>query len=75
VEDLMLKQEIVDAVAAKKFKIFAVKTIDEGIELLTGMKAGKKTKAGFQKNTINYLVTQKLSDYADKMKEYSKPKK
>jgi len=75
VEDLMLKQEVVDAVAAKKFSIFAVKTIDEGIELLTGMKAGKKTRTGFQKNTINHLVTQKLSDYAEKMKEYGKPKK
>jgi lon-related putative ATP-dependent protease len=75
VEDLMLKQEIVDAVTAKKFRIFAVKTIDEGIELLTGVKAGKKTKSGFEKNSINYRVTQKLVEYAEKMKEYAKPKR
>lgn len=75
VEDLMLKQEIVDAVTAKKFRIFAVKTIDEGIELLTGVKAGKKTKSGFEKNSINYLVMHKLVEYAEKMKEYAKPKK
>ena len=75
VEDLMLKQEVVDAVAAKKFRIYAVKTIDEGIELLTGIKAGKKTKSGFEKSSINYRVMQKLVEYAEKMKEYAKPKK
>jgi predicted ATP-dependent protease len=75
VEDLMLKQEVVDAVTAKKFQIFAVKTIDEGIELLTGVKAGRKTKSGFEKNSINQRVMQKLVEYAEKMKEYAKPKK
>ncbi len=75
VEDLMLKQEIVDAVTKKKFRIFAVKTIDEGIELLSGMKAGKKTKSGFEKDSINYRVAEKLADYAKKMKGFSKPEK
>jgi len=75
VEDLMLKQEVVDAVAAKKFSIIAVKTIDEGIELLTGVKAGKKTKSGFEKDSINQRVVQRLTEYAEKMKEYGKPKK
>jgi ATP-dependent Lon protease len=75
VEDLMLKQEVVDAVTANKFRIFAVKTIDEGIELLTGVKAGRKTKSGFEKNSINQRVMQKLTEYAEKMKEYAKPKK
>lgn len=75
IEDLMLKQEIVDAVAANKFRLFAVKTIDEGIELLTGIKAGRRTKTGFQKNSINQRVAQRLADYAEKMKGYSKPNK
>jgi ATP-dependent Lon protease len=75
IEDLMLKQEVVDAVAANKFRIFAVKTIDEGIELLTGVKAGRKTKSGFEKNSINQRVMQKLIEYAEKMKEFAKPKK
>ncbi len=68
VNDLMLKQEIVDAVKKKKFHIYAIKNIDEGIEILTGLKAGKKTKTGFEKNTINYLVEKRLKEYADKMK-------
>jgi ATP-dependent Lon protease len=75
VEDLMLKQEIVDAVTKKKFRIFAVKTIDEGIELLTGIKAGRKTKSGFEKDSINYRVAEKLAEYAKKMKGFSKPEK
>ncbi|MEO0123136.1 MAG: ATP-binding protein [candidate division WOR-3 bacterium] len=68
VNDLMLKQEIVDAVKRKKFHIYAIKNIDEGIEILTGLKAGKKTKTGFEKNTINYLVEKRLKEYAEKMK-------
>jgi len=75
VEDLMLKQEVVDAVTAKKFSIIAVKTIDEGIELLTGVKAGKKTKSGFEKDSINQRVAKRLTEYAEKMKEYGKPRK
>ncbi len=75
IEDLMLKQEIVNAVTKKKFRIFAVKTIDEGIELLTGVKSGRKTKPGFEKDSINYRVAQKLAEYAKKMKGYAKPEK
>ncbi|MCK4941514.1 AAA family ATPase [candidate division WOR-3 bacterium] len=75
IEDLMLKQEIVNAVTKKKFRIFAVKTIDEGIELLTGVKSGRKTKPGFEKDSINYRVVQKLAEYAKKMKGFSKPEK
>ncbi len=68
VNDLMLKQEIVDVVKRKKFHIYAIKNIDEGIEILTGLKAGRKTKTGFEKNTINYLVEKRLKEYAEKMK-------
>jgi lon-related putative ATP-dependent protease len=75
VDDLMLKQEIVDAVTKKKFHIYAVKTIDEGIELLTGIKAGRKLKTGFEKNSINYRVAQRLAGYASKMKGFAKPEK
>jgi len=75
VEDLMLKQEIVDAVAKRKFHVYAVKTIDEGIELLTGIKAGRKLKTGFEKNSINHRVAQRLAGYARKMKGFAKPEK
>lgn len=74
VGDLMLRQEIVDAVKRKKFHIYAVNTIDQGIEILTGMKAGKKTKSGFEKNSVNFLVDKRLKEYASKMKGFAKGK-
>ena len=72
IEDLMLRQDILDAVKEKKFHIYAIKTIDEGIELLTGVKAGQKTKSGFEKGSINYLVDKRLKEYAARMKGFSK---
>jgi lon-related putative ATP-dependent protease len=74
VQDLMLKQEIMDAVTKNKFHIYAVQTIDQGIELLTGMKAGERTKAGFQKGSINERIDKKLQEYAQKMKGFTKTK-
>lgn len=60
VDDLMLKPEVVAAVAAKKFHIHPVTTIDEGIQILTGVAAGERTKKGFEKNTVNGLVDARL---------------
>ena len=74
IDDLMLKQEIVDAVAKGKFHVYAVKTIDEGIEILTGVKAGKKMKRGYEKGSINYLVEKRLYEYATKMKGFAQSK-
>lgn len=74
IDDLMLIQEVVDIVKKKKFHIYAVKTIDEGIEILTGVKAGKRIKGGFEKNSINFLVEKKLKEYATKMKGFAKAK-
>jgi len=74
VEDLMLRQDIVDAVKNKKFHIYAVTTIDQGIELLTGVKAGKRTKTGFQKDSINDRVAKKLQSFAQKIKGFTKNK-
>jgi len=75
VQDLMLRQEVVDNVARKKFHVWAVKKIDEGIEILTGVKAGKKVRRGFEKDSINYLVDKKLNDYAGKMRTAGKDNK
>jgi len=65
VNNLQLSDEVVDAVKNKKFHIYAVSTIEEGIEVLTGVPAGKKDKDGkFPAGTINYLVHEKLKKYA-----------
>jgi predicted ATP-dependent protease len=56
---------VVNAVRKKLFHIYPVKTIDEGIELLTDMKAGEKGSDGnYQESTINYLINQKLERFA-----------
>ena len=71
VQNLMLKEEVLDAVKAGQFNIFSVKTIDEGIEVLTGARAGQRQLDGiYEKDTINYLVDQALQVMADKLKEY-----
>ena len=71
VQNLMLKEEVVNAVKAGKFHIYSVKTIDEGIEVLTGVDAGKRQLDGtFEKNTVNYLVDQRLRKMAEKLKEF-----
>lgn len=65
VKNLQLSDEIVDAVKNKLFHVYSVSTIEEGIEVLTGVPAGKKDKDGhFPAGTVNYLVYEKLKKYA-----------
>ena len=65
VDNLQLSDEIIEAVKNKKFHIYSVSTIEEGIEVLTGVPAGKKDKNGkFPAGTVNYLVYEKLKKYA-----------
>lgn len=71
IQNLMLKDEIVEAGRAGKFTIYPVSTIDEGIEVLTGMKAGKRKEDGsFEEGSVNYLVDLRLKEMAETMKEY-----
>lgn len=65
VDNLQLSDEIIEAVKNQKFHIYSVSTIEEGIEVLTGVPAGKKDKDGhFPAGTVNYLVYEKLKKYA-----------
>ena len=65
VRNLNLSDEVVQAVKNKKFHIYAISTIEEGIEVLTGVPAGKKDSKGpFPAGTINYLAYEKLKKYA-----------
>ena len=74
VQNLMLKEEILEAVKAGQFRICAVKSIDEGIELLTGVQAGVRQPDGtFEKDTVNYKVDMRLRDMAEKLKQLSAP--
>jgi predicted ATP-dependent protease len=72
VQNLMLKEEVVEAVKAGKFSIYSVKTIEEGIEVLTGTKAGQRQPDGnFEEGTVNQLVDKQLREMAEKLREYS----
>ena len=65
VDNLQLSDEIIEAVKDKKFHIYYISTIEEGIEVLTGVPAGRKDKEGhFPAGTVNYLVYEKLKKYA-----------
>ncbi len=70
IKNLNLSDEIIEAVKQKLFHVYAITTIEEGIEVLTGVPAGKKDKDGhFPAGTINYLVYEKLKKYAEISKE------
>jgi len=71
VENLMLKEEVVGAVRDGRFHIYPVKTIDEGMEILTAVKAGERRPDGtYEEGTINHLVQKRLAEMAEHMKEY-----
>ena len=73
VKDLMLRKDVVEAVKKEKFHIYAVKTIDEGIEILTDKKAGKiKSDGTYPKGSINYLVNGKLMELAEGLSKFGK---
>ena len=66
VDNLQLSDEIVESVKNGLFHIYSISTIEEGIEVLTGVPAGKKDKNGnFPAGTVNYLVHEKLKKYAE----------
>lgn len=73
VRNLTLKEEIIEAVEKGLFHIYPVKTINEGIEILTGVTAGEKDEFGnYPQGTINYLVSEKLKKYSDIVASYGK---
>jgi predicted ATP-dependent protease len=67
---LMLRQEVIDAVKKGQFHIWAVSTIDEGIEVLTGIPAGVKTDGGYPEGTVNYKVDKNLREMANRLKSF-----
>ncbi len=73
IKNLMLKQEVIEAVRQGKFHIYPIKTIDEGIEILTGVEAGECRKDGtYKKSSVNYLVNKRLDEMAKELREFEK---
>jgi predicted ATP-dependent protease len=72
VNDLMLRHDVVEAVRQGKFHIYAIGTAEEGIEILTGRKAGKRLRNGkFEPGSVNAAVDARLTEYAKKKKKFN----
>lgn len=71
VKNLMLRDDVVEAIREGKFHVYAIKTIDEGLEILTGKTAGEADASGaFPEGTVNYLIAKRLGELNDSMRGY-----
>ena len=71
VKHLMLREDVVQAVRDKKFTVYAIETIDEAIELLTGSPAGLRGDDGeFPADSVNRKVEKQLIRYARQRKHF-----
>lgn len=69
VRDLMLKDEVVEAVKKKEFHIYPISRVEEGIEILTGVKSGKKVAKGYEPGTVFDLVENKIRELYAKSRQ------
>lgn len=73
VQHLMLRADVVEAVAAGLFHIYPIATIDQGIEILTGIPAGERDETGdYPEGTVNRLVEDRLIEIYEKRKALEK---
>ena len=71
VRNLMLKPEVVEAATSGKFRIHAVETIDQGIEILTGLPAGERGADGsYPEGSINDRVERRLRSFAEARRKF-----
>jgi lon-related putative ATP-dependent protease len=71
IKNLMLKEEVVEAVREGKFHVWAVGTVDEGIEILTGVSAGQRQQDGsWPEGTVNFLVDRRLREMAESLRRF-----
>jgi predicted ATP-dependent protease len=72
IQNLILSREVQEAVLADQFAIFAIDSVDDGIEILTGKPAGDRNQDGhFPKNTVNGIVERRLRQMAGQVKDFS----
>lgn len=74
IPNLMLKEEVIDAVRKKQFHLYPISRVEEGIEILTGVKAGEKKETGYQVGTVFYLVEEKIKQLYAKAKQIKSEK-
>ncbi|MGD1993257.1 MAG: AAA family ATPase [Anaerolineae bacterium] len=72
VKHLMLRQDVVEAVENGQFHIYPVETVDQGIEILTGVPAGERDEEGnYPESSVNYRVARRLAELAKKRQAFS----
>jgi ATP-dependent Lon protease len=68
--ELMLRRDVVDAVKKGKFHVYAIRSVDEGLELLTGRRAGRWIpRKGFERNSMHDLVDRGLRHFHDRLRD------
>ena len=73
VQHLMLKPEVIEAVEAGQFHIYPIKTVDEGIQILTGVEAGKRQPDGsWPEGTVNWYVDRRLRQMAMRLRQFGR---
>jgi len=71
-DNLMLRPDVVEAVEAGDFHVYPVETVNQGIELLTGVEAGTRDEQGaFPDDTINGRVEARLHEFADRRRQFA----
>lgn len=74
VKHLMLRQDVIEAVAAKQFHIYAIETIDQAIEILTGVPAGTLDEEGnYPADSVNGRVVARLAALAEQQRAFAAP--
>jgi lon-related putative ATP-dependent protease len=72
VKHLMLREDVVAAVEARRFHIYPVETVDQGIAILTGRPAGDADAAGrFPEGTVNHAVQEQLQRFAEQARSFA----
>ena len=70
--NLMLSEEVVQAVRSGDFQIWAVRTVDEGLEVLTGVPSGEPSPSGkYPEGTTNYRVSRRLTELSDRLRRFT----
>ncbi len=76
VKNLMLRDEVIEAVENGAFHIYPVRTVEEGIELLTGTEAGERREDGtYPEDTVKYRVRERLRSLAETVRDFGEPEK